>query len=144
MRNAATTVHVDHACILKWLNLKPPVARKLVRRLVFWPLVVSLNYLTKFHDFSMIIQVFFRFHEFSMHGTFFSDFPGFPWFPELVGTLTWGQNCLPPRKTICVACQVCSTHRDHHLNRVPTEIQKRNSMIFPWFSMINNVISMTI
>ena len=27
--------------------------------------------------------------------------------------------------------------------RVPTEIQKHNSMIFPWFSMINNVISMT-
>ena len=24
---------------------------------------------------------------FSMHGTFFRDFPGFPWFPELVGTL---------------------------------------------------------
>ena len=28
--------------------------------------------------------------------------------------------------------------------RVPTEIQKHNSMIFPWFSMISNVISMTI
>ena len=22
-----------------------------------------------------------------MHGTFFGDFPGLPWFPELVGTL---------------------------------------------------------
>ena len=27
--------------------------------------------------------------------------------------------------------------------RVPTEIQKHNSMTFPWFSTINNVISMT-
>ena len=31
-----------------------------------------------------------------------------------------------------------------HYYRVPTEIQKHNSMIFPWFSMINGVISMTI
>ena len=30
------------------------------------------------------------------------------------------------------------------VNRVPTEIQKHNSMIFPSFSMINNVISMNI
>ena len=29
-------------------------------------------------------------------------------------------------------------------HRVPTEIQKHNSMIFPGFSIINNVISMTI
>ena len=28
--------------------------------------------------------------------------------------------------------------------RVPKEIQNHNSMIFPWFSMINNLISMTI
>ena len=28
--------------------------------------------------------------------------------------------------------------------RVPTEIQKHNSMIFPGFPMISNVISMTI
>ena len=42
------------------------------------------NYFTKFHNFSIIIQVIFKFHDFSMHGTLFSDFPGFP---ELVGTL---------------------------------------------------------
>ena len=36
----------------------------------------------------MIIQVFFKFHDFSMHETFISDFPGFPWFPELVGNLS--------------------------------------------------------
>ena len=30
------------------------------------------------------------------------------------------------------------------IDRVPTEIQKHNSIIFPWFSMINNVIAMTI
>ena len=35
----------------------------------------------------MIIQVFSKFHEFSIDGHFFSDIPGFPWFPELVGTL---------------------------------------------------------
>ena len=35
----------------------------------------------------MIIQVFIKFHDFSMYGTLFGDFPGFPWFPELVGTL---------------------------------------------------------
>ena len=29
-------------------------------------------------------------------------------------------------------------------NSVPTKIWKHNSMIFPWFFMINNVISMTI
>ena len=58
-------------------NLKPTVARKLavghtsVGRLVLWLLVVSSNYFTKFHDFSMIIQVFFKIHDFSMHGTFF-------------------------------------------------------------------------
>ena len=38
----------------------------------------------------MIIQVFFKFNDFSMHGTFFSDFPGFPRFPELAGTLLLG------------------------------------------------------
>ena len=67
---------VDHACILKELKLettssqktscrthKPQVARKLavrhtsVRQLVFWLLMLSSNY-TKFHDFSMIIQLF--------------------------------------------------------------------------------------
>ena len=49
--------------------------------------MVSSNYFTKFHDFSMIIQLFFKFHDFSMHGAFFLDFPGLPYFPELVGTL---------------------------------------------------------
>ena len=45
-------------------NLKSPVARNLavghtsVRQLVFWLLVVSSNYFTKLHDFSMIIQIF--------------------------------------------------------------------------------------
>ena len=48
------------------------------RQLVFWLLVVLSHYFTKFLDFYMIIQVFFKFHDFSMHGTFFSDFPGFP------------------------------------------------------------------
>ena len=45
-------------------NLKPPVARKLavghasVRQLVFWLLVVSSNYFTKFHDYSMNTMIF--------------------------------------------------------------------------------------
>ena len=33
-------------------------------------MVSSFNYFTEFHDFSMIIQGFFKFHDFSMHGTF--------------------------------------------------------------------------
>ena len=72
-------------------NLKPPVARKLgVRQLVFWLLVVLSNYFTKFNDFSMILQFFSN----SMHAcNFYSDFPGFPWFQELVGTLL-GASCL--------------------------------------------------
>ena len=86
---------VDHACILKWLNLKPPVARKLaVRHTKLVCLTASFlstgGFVKLFHKiqwFSMIIQVFFKFHDFSMHGTLFCDFPGFPWFPELVGTL---------------------------------------------------------
>ena len=36
----------------------------------------------------MIFQFFFKFHDFSMHGTFFCDFPGFP---VLVGTLVESQ-----------------------------------------------------
>ena len=43
-----------------------------------------------FYDYS----VFFKFHDFSMHGTYFSVFPGFPWFPELVGTLSLPLHCL--------------------------------------------------
>ena len=73
-------------------NLKPPVGRKLAVRQTklvcltasFCLLVVSSNYFTKFHDLSIIIQVFFKFYDFSMHGTFFGDFPRFP---ELVQTL---------------------------------------------------------
>ena len=42
-----------------------------------WLLVVSSNYLKKIHDFSIIIQVFFKFHDFSMHGTFFAIFQVF-------------------------------------------------------------------
>ena len=37
-----------------------------------------------------MIQFFLKFHDFFMHRTFFSDFPGFPRFPELVGTLYIG------------------------------------------------------
>ena len=37
--------------------------------------------------FSMIIQVLYKFHDFSLPGTLFSDIPGFPGFPELVGAL---------------------------------------------------------
>ena len=45
----------------------------------------SSNYLTKLH-FSMIIQVFFIFHDFHAWN-FFVDFPGFSGFPEPVGIL---------------------------------------------------------
>ena len=37
----------------------------------------------------MIIQVLFKFLDFSMHGIFYRNFPGVPWFPEFVGTRTW-------------------------------------------------------
>ena len=40
-----------------------------VLQLVFWLLLVSSNYFTKFHDFPMIIH-YFQFHNFSMHRTF--------------------------------------------------------------------------
>ena len=33
--------------------------------------MVLSNYFTKLNDFSMIIQDFFKFHDFSMHGTVF-------------------------------------------------------------------------
>ena len=49
--------------------------------------MVSSNYFTKKHDFSVIIQAFFKFHDFSMHGTFFSEFPGFPELVEPCNTL---------------------------------------------------------
>ena len=61
---------VDHACILKQLKLEATSSQILcVWQLVFWLLVVSSNYFTKFHDFTMIIQVI-KLHDFSMHGTF--------------------------------------------------------------------------
>ena len=79
-------------------NLKPPVARKLaVRHPNF--VCLTASFLTTYGDFfklflqnSMIFprlfrSFFFKFNDFSMHGTVFGDFPGFPWFPELVGTL---------------------------------------------------------
>ena len=40
-------------------------------------MVVLSKYFRKFHDFSMIIQVFFKFHDFSMHGTFLVIFQVF-------------------------------------------------------------------
>ena len=63
------------------INLKPKVARKLAvghkcPTASFLATVVSSNYFTKSHDFSVIIQSF-KFHDFSLQGTFFSDFPGF-------------------------------------------------------------------
>ena len=81
------SLHLDkHVCrqcmyfeIIK--ILKPPVARKLaVRHTSFVCLTASFlatGGFTKFNDFSMIIR-FFKFHDFSIHGTFFGDCPGFP------------------------------------------------------------------
>ena len=40
----------------------------------------------------MIFQFFFKFHDFSIHGTYFCDFPGFPGIPVLVGTLSDGMK----------------------------------------------------
>ena len=82
-------------CMHFWnkYNLKPSVARKLaVKHTSFVCMTVSflpsggfvkLFHIIPwfFHDYSG----FFKFHDFSMHG-FLRNFPGFQWFPELVGT----------------------------------------------------------
>ena len=76
------SMHVDHACILKLLKLETTSSQKTS----CWTLTTGgfLNLFHKipsfFHDYSG----FLKFHDFSMHGIYFSDFPGFP---ELVGTL---------------------------------------------------------
>ena len=87
-------------------NLKPSVARKLaVRHAKLWKVAVrhtcfvclTASYLATggfiklfhkilwfFHDYSGV----FKFHDFSMHGTFIGDFTGFQWLSERVGTLS--------------------------------------------------------
>ena len=54
-----------------------------VQQLVFWLLVVSSIYFTKFLDFSMIIQFFSNSMIFSMHGTFLVIFQVFHDFQSL-------------------------------------------------------------
>ncbi len=41
-----------------------------------------------FHDFGL----FFKFHDFSRSGKCIFHFPGFPWFPRLLGTLLWSNH----------------------------------------------------
>ena len=97
MQNAATVINSNkHACILKWLKkFKPPVARKLAVRHTNFACLTATFLATGgfvklfhkipwfFHDYSG----FFKFHDFSRHGTFFSWFFRFFMIPELVGTL---------------------------------------------------------
>ena len=45
--------------------------------------MVSSNYFAKFHDFSMIIQVFSKIHDFFIRGTFFVIFQVFREFQSL-------------------------------------------------------------
>ena len=107
--------HLGHVIRTIWTNFHSPILRSLHMKYEFnWPRSFSGEDVWKFwrtaddgrqghwytisspmslgsgelkiHDFSMIIQDFSNsmiFHAWN----FFSDFPGFPWFPELVGTL---------------------------------------------------------
>ena len=86
MRNAETVMYLNkYACRLIKLETTSSQKSSCQTHKFCVPglLTVSSNYFTKIHDYSMVIQAF------SMHGMFCHDFPGFPWFLELVGTLTW-------------------------------------------------------
>ena len=69
---------VDHACILKELKLETTSSQKasclthktLCQTTSFLATGGLTELLKKSHDFSMIVRVFFKFHDFSMDGTF--------------------------------------------------------------------------
>ena len=72
----------QHACILKWLRLETISSQK--TSCLTASFLVTGGFIKLFHKIPWF------FHDdagFSMHGTFLGDFPGFPWFPELMGTL---------------------------------------------------------
>ena len=85
MENAVTVMYLNkHTCrpCKHFENLKPPVARKHRSFVCLTASFLATGGFVKlfhkiqlfFHDYSG----FFKFHDFSMHGTFFLDFPGFP------------------------------------------------------------------
>ena len=97
MWNAATTacLYIDHECILKWLKLGATSSQKTSCRTLVCPTASFLatgdfvKLFHKFHDLSVNSQVFSNSMIFPCM-ELFSDFPGFPWFPERVGTLYYG------------------------------------------------------
>ena len=83
---------VDHVCIWKKLKLKTTSSQKTSCRTLKCPTASFLatgGFIKLFHKIpwfsndNQIFQIPWFFHAWN----FFSDFPGFPWFPELVGTL---------------------------------------------------------
>ena len=85
MRNAATTKYLhEHA----YRQCKFCVSDNYFSG-YWWFVKLFHTILWFFHDYSC----FFKFHDLSMYGTLFSDFPGFPWDPELVGTLLLVTTC---------------------------------------------------
>ena len=58
----------------------------------WWKYIVSSKYKknigsSKFPDFSLIFEKNAKFPDFSLTGKMPSNFPWFPWFPEVVGAL---------------------------------------------------------
>ena len=85
------SILVDYACILKLLKFETTNSQKTsCQTCLTASFLVTGGFRRIISQNSMIFPWLFRFlkfHGFSMHGIYFSDFPGFPWFPELVGTL---------------------------------------------------------
>ena len=89
---------VDHACILRSLKLETISSQKTSCQTLKFCMsdtsfratggfIKLFHYIPLFfHDYS----VFFKFHDFSMHGTFGGDFQGFT---ELVGTCHKSSPC---------------------------------------------------
>ena len=91
------------------LNFKPPVARKLAVRHAsfacltasFLAMVVSSNYFTKFHDFSMIIQAFSNSMIFPCMELFFLVFQVFHDFQSLWEPCNKVHSCKIVSEIIC-------------------------------------------
>ena len=76
-------MHVDHACILKLLKLETTSSQKTscrTRECRTASFLATGGFVRLFHEipwFSMNIQIFFKFHDFFMHGTFLVIFQFF-------------------------------------------------------------------
>ena len=75
-------MHVDHACILKQLKLETTSSQKTscrTRKCLTASFLATCGFVELFHKIPFVhnYSVFLKFHDFSVYGTFFSDFPGF-------------------------------------------------------------------